>query len=175
MALPLFSKHPNGPGNFITIISRSAHEALPYLWFVIIIIFLYCLCYIIPFIQWPLTHSGRDKMATILQTTFPHAFSGVKMYEFCPRFQRILFLRFWLTIFMLIRIWKYKCFHQLKRYTDITRCNKLKVCLIYWRIQVPFICKYCVPDCTRYSYDDSRIRRRIGPSNGEAYILLVDT
>ena len=45
-----------------------------------------------------LTHWGRDKMATIFQTTLSNAFSWMKMYEFRLRFHRSLFLRFQLTI-----------------------------------------------------------------------------
>ena len=40
-----------------------------------------------------LTHWGRDKMATIFQTTFSNAFSWMKMYEFRLRFHWSLFLR----------------------------------------------------------------------------------
>ena len=45
------------------------------------------------------THWGRDKMATIFQTTFWNAFSRMKMYEFRLRFHWSLFLRVQLTIF----------------------------------------------------------------------------
>ena len=48
MTLPLFSKHPNSPGNFIPIMSRSAHEAFQYIWFFIIIFF------ILPVLQYPI-------------------------------------------------------------------------------------------------------------------------
>ena len=41
-----------------------------------------------------LTHSGRDKMAAVLQTTLSNAFSWIKMLEF----HWSLFLRFQLTI-----------------------------------------------------------------------------
>ena len=33
-----------------------------------------------------LTHRGRDKMATIIQTTFSNAFSWMKIYEFLLKF-----------------------------------------------------------------------------------------
>ena len=46
-----------------------------------------------------LTHWGRDKMAAISQTMFWNAFSWMKMYEFCLRFLRNVFLRIELTIF----------------------------------------------------------------------------
>ena len=46
-----------------------------------------------------LTHSGQDKLAVTLQTTFPNAFSLMKMYEFRLTFQLSLFLRVKLTIF----------------------------------------------------------------------------
>ena len=49
-------------------------------------------------IHW-LTHWGRDKIDTILQTTFSNAFSWMKMYEFCLLFRWSLFLSFELTIF----------------------------------------------------------------------------
>ena len=38
-----------------------------------------------------LTHSGRDKMAAILQTTFWNAFSWMKMFDFPLKFHWILF------------------------------------------------------------------------------------
>ena len=41
---------------------------------------------------------GRDKIATIFQTTYLNAFSWMKMYEFRLRFHWRLFLRFQLTI-----------------------------------------------------------------------------
>ena len=47
----------------------------------------------------PVTHWGRDKMATILQTTFSKTFSWMKMYECWCRFNWSLFLRFQLAIF----------------------------------------------------------------------------
>ena len=50
-------------------------------------------------IPWNLTHWSRDKIAAILHTTFSNAFSWVKMYEFSWSFNKILFLRFELTIF----------------------------------------------------------------------------
>ena len=46
-----------------------------------------------------LTHWGRDKIATISQTTFSNAFSLMKMYEFRIRFHWSLFPWFKLTIF----------------------------------------------------------------------------
>ena len=46
-----------------------------------------------------LTHWGRDKMATIFQTTLLNAFSWMKMYQFRFRFHWDLFLRVQLTIF----------------------------------------------------------------------------
>ena len=46
-----------------------------------------------------LTHWGRDKMATVFQTTFSNTFSWMKMYEFRLRFHWRLFPRFDLTIF----------------------------------------------------------------------------
>ena len=45
-----------------------------------------------------LTHWGWDKMDGISQTTFPNAFSWMKMYEFRLRFHWILFPRVKLTI-----------------------------------------------------------------------------
>ena len=45
-----------------------------------------------------LIHWGRDKMAAISQTTFPNAFSWMKMYGFRLRFHCSLFQRFELTI-----------------------------------------------------------------------------
>ena len=45
-----------------------------------------------------LTHWGRDKMNDISQTTFSHAFSWMKMYEFRLRFHWNLFLRVKLTV-----------------------------------------------------------------------------
>ena len=45
-----------------------------------------------------LTHCGRDRIDAISQKTFSNAFSWMKMYEFCLRFQRSLFLRFELKI-----------------------------------------------------------------------------
>ena len=41
-----------------------------------------------------LTHWGRDKMATIFQTTFSNTFSWMKMFDFCSRFHWTLFLGF---------------------------------------------------------------------------------
>ena len=46
-----------------------------------------------------LTHWGRDKMATVSQTTLSNAFSWMKMLEFRLRFHWSLFLRVQLTIF----------------------------------------------------------------------------
>ena len=46
-----------------------------------------------------LTHRGRDKMATISQTTFSNAFSWMKLYKFWLRFYWILFEMVQLTIF----------------------------------------------------------------------------
>ena len=46
-----------------------------------------------------LTHRGRDKMATIFQTTFSNGFSWMKMYEFLLEFHWSLFSRVQLTIF----------------------------------------------------------------------------
>ena len=46
-----------------------------------------------------LTHWGRDKMATIFQTTISNAFSWMKMYEFWLIFHWSLFLRVQLTFF----------------------------------------------------------------------------
>ena len=45
-----------------------------------------------------LTHWGRDKMATVSQTTLSNAFSWMKMLEFRLRFHWSLFLRVQLTI-----------------------------------------------------------------------------
>ena len=47
----------------------------------------------------PQAHGGRDKMTTILQTTFSNAFSWQKMFEFRLKFHWTLFLRVQLTIF----------------------------------------------------------------------------
>ena len=46
-----------------------------------------------------LTHWGRDKMATVSQTTLSNAFSWMKMLEFRLKFHWSLFLRVQLTIF----------------------------------------------------------------------------
>ena len=46
-----------------------------------------------------LTHLGRDKMATVFQTTFSNAFSWMKMYKFWWRFHWSLFPRVQLTIY----------------------------------------------------------------------------
>ena len=46
-----------------------------------------------------LTHWGRDKMATISQTTFSNAFSWMKMYEFRLKFHWSLSLGVKVTIF----------------------------------------------------------------------------
>ena len=46
-----------------------------------------------------LTHWGRDKMATVSQTTLSNAFSCMKILEFRLIFHRKLFLRVQLTIF----------------------------------------------------------------------------
>ena len=46
-----------------------------------------------------LTHSGRDKMAVIYQTTFSNAFSWMKIIKFWLKFHLSLFLRVQLTIF----------------------------------------------------------------------------
>ena len=45
------------------------------------------------------THWGSDKMADVFQTTFPNAFSWMKMYEFQLRFHWNLFPRVQLAIF----------------------------------------------------------------------------
>ena len=46
-----------------------------------------------------LTHWGRDKIDSILQTTFSSAFSWTKMFEFQLRYHWSLFLKVQLTIF----------------------------------------------------------------------------
>ena len=51
-----------------------------------------------------LTHWGRDKMATIFQTTFSNAFSWMKMYKFRLRFHWSLFPIVQLTIPALVPI-----------------------------------------------------------------------
>ena len=51
------------------------------------------------YIEWELTHWGRDKMDAISQTTLSNAFSWIKMCEFRFRFHWSLFLGFELTIF----------------------------------------------------------------------------
>ena len=56
-------------------------------------------------IQWLLTHWGRDKMAAISKTTFSHAFSWMKMYEFRLRFHWSLFLMVQLTALVQIMAW----------------------------------------------------------------------
>ena len=45
------------------------------------------------------THWGRDTMAAFSHTTFSHALSWMKMYEFCLTFHWSLFLTVKLTIF----------------------------------------------------------------------------
>ena len=49
--------------------------------------------------QSAITHSGRDKMAAIFQTTVSNGFSWMKMYEFWLKFHWSLFRRVQLTIF----------------------------------------------------------------------------
>ena len=49
--------------------------------------------------DYALTHWGRDKMATIFQTTFWNAFSWMKMFEYRLKFHWNLFLRVQLIIF----------------------------------------------------------------------------
>ena len=51
--------------------------------------------------QASLTHWGRDKMASISQTTFSDSFSWMKMLKFRLKFHWSLFLRVQLTIFQL--------------------------------------------------------------------------
>ena len=46
-----------------------------------------------------LTHWGRDKIATIFQTTFSEAFSWMKMYKLRLKFHWSLFPRVQLTVF----------------------------------------------------------------------------
>ena len=46
-----------------------------------------------------LTHWGRDKMASVSQTTFSNAFSWMKIFEFRLKFHWSLFLRVQSTIF----------------------------------------------------------------------------
>ena len=46
-----------------------------------------------------LTHSGRDKMDAIFQTTFSNIYSWMKIYEYQLKFHWSLFLRLQLTIF----------------------------------------------------------------------------
>ena len=53
----------------------------------------------VPSEQTWLSQWGRNKIATIYQTTFSNAFSGIKMYEFRLIFHWSLFLGFELTIF----------------------------------------------------------------------------
>ena len=52
-----------------------------------------------------LRHRARDKMAAILQTTFSHAFSWMKIYKFRLRFRWSLFLGVQLTIFHYLNLW----------------------------------------------------------------------
>ena len=54
--------------------------------------------YIVPGLG-ELTHSGRDKMAAISQTTLSNAFSWMKMLEFRYKFHWSLLLRVQLTTF----------------------------------------------------------------------------
>ena len=67
---------------------------------------IYGICYLsiyfltmTPYALDPLTHWGRDKMASIFQTTFSIAFSWMKMLKFRLRFHWSLFSRVQLTIF----------------------------------------------------------------------------
>ena len=54
---------------------------------------------VIPSMSVWLTHWGRDKMASISQTTLSNAFSWMKMLEFRFKFHSSLFLRVQFTIF----------------------------------------------------------------------------
>ena len=66
--------------------------------------FVTCLCQTISwtnvdFTVRPLTHWGRDKLATVFQTTFSNTLSWMKMYEFRLRFHWSLFVKVQPTIF----------------------------------------------------------------------------
>ena len=59
---------------------------------------LWCNCIWINSTRKELTHWGRDKMATIFQTTFSNAFSWMKIVVFLSKFHWNLFSRVRLTI-----------------------------------------------------------------------------
>ena len=74
-----------------------------------------------------LTHWGRDKMATVSQTTLSNAFSWMKMLEFLLRFHWSLFLWIQLTIF---QHW----FREWLGAGQATRHYLNQWWLVYWRI-----------------------------------------
>ena len=76
-----------------------------------------------------LTHWGRDKMATIFQTTFSNIFSWMKMHELRLRFHWSLFLRVQMTIFQ----------HWFRSWLGADQATSHCLnqwWLVYWRIYV---------------------------------------
>ena len=77
-----------------------------------------------------LTHKGRDKTATVLQTTFSYAFSWIKEYVFRIKFHWTLFLKVQLTI----------CQHWFRLSDNGLVLNRLQAIilrndrLLYWHI-----------------------------------------
>ena len=75
-----------------------------------------------------LTHWGRDKIATISQTTFSNAFSGMKMY---------VWILFKISLTFVLRF-KWMIFHHWLRYwlgaDQATSCYLNQWWLNYWRI-----------------------------------------
>ena len=74
-----------------------------------------------------LTHWGQDKMAAVSRTMFSNTFSWMKMYEFCLKFHRSLFLRFQSTIFQ----------HWFRYLLDTGQASNHYLnqwWLVYWRI-----------------------------------------
>ena len=86
-----------------------------------------------------LTHWGRDKMAAIFQTTFPNAFSWMKMFKFRLRFHWSLFPRVQLTVFQ----------HWFRKWLGAGQATSHYLdqwWLIYWRMYaslglIELICK----------------------------------
>ena len=74
-----------------------------------------------------LTHWGRDKMATIFQTTFSNAFSWMKMFKFRLKFQWSMFPRVQLTIFQHWFRWWLGAGQETSHYLN-------QWWLVYWRI-----------------------------------------
>ena len=109
--------------------------------------------------RYQVTHWGRDKMATIFQTTFSNAFSWMKMFKFRLRFHWSLFPRVQLTIFQ----------HRLRWWIGAVQATSHYLnhrWLVYRRVYASFGLNELIVDDSDRHYINLRIS--IGSDNGLA-------